>query len=63
MALGLRLEEGAERNDFPATAAGFLDGVKSQRLTDPLAAQGVRHAGMIDDDKLGEARENVISAS
>lgn len=51
VALRLRLEKRAERDDLPATLARFLDGVNGQRLADPFSAQSVRHAGMVDDDQ------------
>src|SRR5690606_10581846 len=50
MATELRGSEGAERDDLLVRRARLLDGVGDEAQADALAAEGIRHAGVVDDD-------------
>ncbi len=57
MALRLRFEERAERDDLQALGARLLDDMRRQRRADAEAAQAVGRAGVVDDDpRLAGAR-------
>lgn len=57
MFLDLCLGERAERDDLNAGGAGVFDSAFYQRLASAFAAQGIRHAGMVDDDAGGPSLE------